>query len=266
MFDPFGDFSTEGYLRNFDKEKDPEIVKIAEHELFRAQLPEALDFLAQKKRIEYLDFLKVHQILFEGLYPWAGKDRAEILPNSAIRKKGLYFSHPSECRLAVSEGLSFANDKKQMSNRPGFIMGLFAYGHPFLDGNGRTMLLIHAELCFRANMSVNWMRTSKQSYLDALTQEIESPNDGHLDAYLKPFIEKQIPRKNWLRSVSDMKGLDGIDVQPDTSSGYSDPDTEKEYLAFERRRGYRLGANQSVKSAFDASLKEFDPLYKKLVN
>jgi hypothetical protein len=55
VFDPFGDFATEGYLRNFDKEKDPEIVKIAEHELFRAQLPKALDFLAQKKRIEYSD-------------------------------------------------------------------------------------------------------------------------------------------------------------------------------------------------------------------
>lgn len=240
MFDPFGDFDTEGYLRNFDKEKDLEIVKIAEHELFRAQLPVALNFLAKKKRIEYSDFLKVHQILFEGLYPWAGKDRAEILPNSAIRKKGLYFSHPSECKLAVSEGLSFAHDKKQMSNRPGFIMGMFAYGHPFLDGNGRTMLLIHAELCFRANMSVNWMRTNKQSYLDALTQEIESPNDGHLDVYLKPFIDKQIPRENWLKSVSDLQGLDGIDIQSASATGYSDPVTEKEYLAFERRRGYRF--------------------------
>jgi cell filamentation protein len=80
VFDPFGDFDTEGYLRNFDKEKDLEIVKIAEHELFRAQLPVALNFLAKKKRIEYSDFLNVHQILFEGLYPWAGKDRAEILP------------------------------------------------------------------------------------------------------------------------------------------------------------------------------------------
>ena len=248
MFDPFGDFDTEGYLRNFDKEKDLEIVKIAEHELFRAQLPVALNFLAKKKRIEYSDFLNVHQILFEGLYPWAGKDRAEILPNSAIRKKGLYFSHPSECKLAVSEGLSFAHDKKQMRNRPGFIMGMFAYGHPFLDGNGRTMLLIHAELCFRANMSVNWMRTNKQSYLDALTQEIESPNEGHLDAYLKPFIDKQIPRENWLKSVSDLQGLDGIDIQSAIAAGYSDPVTEKEYLAFERRRGYRFGKNTNDES------------------
>jgi cell filamentation protein len=133
-----------------------------------------------------------------------------------------------------------------MSNRPGFIMGMFAYGHPFLDGNGRTMLLIHAELCFRANMSINWMRTSKLSYLDALTQEIESPNDGHLDAYLKPFIEKQIPRENWLMSVASLPGLDGIDVQSDTSAGYSDPVTEKEYLEFERRRGYRFEKTPKV--------------------
>ena len=72
MFDPFGDFATEGYLRNFDKEKDLEIVKIAEHELFRAQLPAALDFLAKRKRIEYADFLEVHRILFEGLDARAG--------------------------------------------------------------------------------------------------------------------------------------------------------------------------------------------------
>ena len=38
MFDPFGDFDTEGYLRNFEKEKDLENVKIAEHEWFRAQV------------------------------------------------------------------------------------------------------------------------------------------------------------------------------------------------------------------------------------
>lgn len=104
MFDPFGDFDTEGYLRNFDKEKDLEIVKIAEHELFRAQLPVALNFLAKKKRIEYSDFLKVHQILFEGLYPWAGKDRAEILPYSAIRKKICISATPASASLQSQRG------------------------------------------------------------------------------------------------------------------------------------------------------------------
>ena len=98
MFDPFGDFDTEGYLRNFDKEKDLEIVKIAEHELFRAQLPVALNFLAKKKRIEYSDFLKVHQLLFEGLYPWAGK----------IGQKS-YPTVPSEKKVCISATLASAS-------------------------------------------------------------------------------------------------------------------------------------------------------------
>jgi len=57
----------------------------------------------------------VHRILFEGLYLWAGKDLAEILPNSAVKKGALYFCHPRDCRLAVSEGLSVAQDNQQMS-------------------------------------------------------------------------------------------------------------------------------------------------------
>jgi cell filamentation protein len=30
-FDPFGDFATRGYLRNFAGEKDPEAIKHLEH-------------------------------------------------------------------------------------------------------------------------------------------------------------------------------------------------------------------------------------------
>jgi cell filamentation protein len=40
-FDPFGDFATEGYLRNFEKEKDLAIVKRAENALFTTGLDEA---------------------------------------------------------------------------------------------------------------------------------------------------------------------------------------------------------------------------------
>ena len=240
MFDPFGDYSTEGYLRNLVREKDLEIIKIAEHQLFRAQLPVALEYLACKKRIEYPDFLAVHRILFEGLYPWAGRDRSEILPDKAVGKGKLFFCHAKSCQRAVEEGLSVAQDKNQMAVRPGFVMGMFAYGHPFLDGNGRTMLLVHAELCYRAKMSVNWLETSKQTYLDALTLEIESPNKGHLDSYLQPFIEHQIPRDHWLKTVSAMPGLDGASARMDRLERYSDPVIAKEYQDFENRRGYRF--------------------------
>lgn len=239
MFDPFGDYEVAGYLRNAVAEKDLDVVKAAEHALFRAQLPVALTYLAQRRRIDYDDFLTVHRLLFGGLYPWAGMDRSEVMPEKAVIKGDVYFCHPRDCRRAVEDGLARAQERRQMPTRPGFIMGLFAYGHPFLDGNGRTMLLVHAELCFRAGMSIDWTRTQKDAYLRALTREIEDPNAGHLDAYLAPFIGAPIPREQWQASVAVMRGLDGADGQADSAAGYADPVVADGYAEFERKRGYR---------------------------
>lgn len=247
MFDPFGDYASRGYLRNTAGEKDLEIIKIAEHELFRAQLPTALEFLAQCKTIDYSDFLEVHRILFSVLYPWAGVDQNTVLPDRSISKGEVYFCHPKDCRRAIEEGLSFAQDKKQMAVKPGFIMGMFAYGHPFLDGNGRTMLLVHAELCFRANMSIDWISADKIAYLEVLTREIEDPHAGLLDQYLRPYIGEKILRNQWLESISILPGLDGVNAGVDSSAQYADPKVAQSYQAFERRRGYKL-AEQNVRA------------------
>ena len=44
-FDPFGDFVTQGYLRNVEKEKDLDIVKRLEHASFTTGLDEAFTAL-----------------------------------------------------------------------------------------------------------------------------------------------------------------------------------------------------------------------------
>ena len=240
MFDPFGDYATAGYLRNYLQEKDLDLIKQAEHELFRAQLPEAMAYLERRKRIEYADFLQVHQILFSGLYPWAGADRQQVAPQSAIRKGPVEFCHPADCQRAVQLGLSMAQEQQKMATRPGHIMGLFAYGHPFLDGNGRTMLVVHAELCFRASMSIDWASTEKTAYLNALTREIETPNATHLDDYLRNFIGPKIARDQWTTIITDLPGLDGMQVGQDVSAPYSDPGVLERYHAFEQRRNYKL--------------------------
>jgi cell filamentation protein len=240
VFDPFGDYASRGYLRNTAGEKDLDIIKIAEHELFRAQLPAALNFLAQCKRIEYAHFLEIHRILFSALYPWAGEDRRTVMPDRSISKGEVYFCHPNDCQRAVEEGLLVAQNIKQMAIRPGFVMGMFAYGHPFLDGNGRAMLLVHTELCFRANMSIDWIGTEKTAYLEALTREIEDPHAGALDRYLYPFIGEKILRDKWLERISSPPGLDGGNAGSDSSAQYTDPKVAESYHAFERRRGYKL--------------------------
>ena len=86
-------------------------------------------------------------------------------------------------------------------------MGLLAHAHPFLDGNGRTIMVIHTELAYRAGISIGWKQTDKVDYLTALTTELNDPGKGHLDAYLKPFIRDAVNRQ---QSTSTLKSLQGL--------------------------------------------------------
>ncbi len=211
MFDPFDDFESAGYLRNVRKDKDPHIIKRFEHDLFEANIDIALAYLAQCERLGYEDFLKVHRILFADYYPWAGQDRAVTMPNGAVSKGPVLFSHPQSARLAVEHGLTQGQDQEMMANKPGEVMGLLAYGHPFLEGNGRTMLLVHIEMCHRAGFSIAWHKTDKAAYLDALSREIDAPGSGALDCYLFPFKGPCVPRQSWGADILAMRGLNGLD-------------------------------------------------------
>ena len=190
-FDPFGDLKTRGYLRNVFADKDQETVKLKEHHAFRLHVGEALDALATRPSITYRDVLDVHRRLFADYYPWAGQDRATILPDIAVGKAGRYdlFSHPKDAQRAVEYGLSLGRDKAVMRDKPGEVMGLLAYGHPFLEGNGRVLMVVHSDLARRADMHIEWEHVQKQPYLAALTKELEGPGAGRLDAFLNPFVK-----------------------------------------------------------------------------
>ncbi|AGE27268.1 MULTISPECIES: Fic/DOC family protein [Pseudomonas] len=238
MFDPFKDFDARGYLRNVVGEKNLNIVKQLEHDLFTANLADAMAYLSRKKKLTYHDFLKVHAILFGDLYPWAGSDRMTTSPDLAISKAGTCFCLPYEARRAVEEGLRLGQDKALLRQSPGLVMGFFAYGHPFLDGNGRTMLVVHSVLCHRAGFSISWSRTDKAAYLLALSEEIETPGKSILDAYLSDFIEPPLEPAVWEAAIHSVRGLNGL-AATDTVEGCSDdPAISKKYEEFDQRRGY----------------------------
>jgi cell filamentation protein len=237
VFDPFKDFEQAGYLRNKFQEKDSEIVRHLEHMMFRTGLDDALAFLERCVVLRYEDFLEVHKILFQEFYPWAGQDRQITAPHCSVSKAGTIFCHPMDARRAVEEGLRFGQDKESISNRPGEVMGYFAYGHPFLDGNGRTMLLIHSELCHRAGFCIQWERTNKNDYLRALSDEIENPSRGILDNYLHDFIVNSHGRELWNNSIHDIQGLRGDERIQNTVDGeYTDAHVAQEYRAFDMKR------------------------------
>jgi cell filamentation protein len=208
-FDPFGDFATEGYLRNFEKEKDLTIVKRAENASFMTGLDEAFASLAQTKTLAYDDVLRTHGILFSAVYPWAGQDRTQTAPKLTIKKGPVIFANAPEIRAAIEFALRKGQDKEYMKAKPGEIMGYLAYGHPFLDGNGRTIMTVHSVLAQRAGFSIDWSATKKDAYLDALTREIENPPKGHLDTYLKPFVREPIAYDRLATAIVQAPGLDG---------------------------------------------------------
>jgi cell filamentation protein len=208
-FDPFGDFQTRGYLRNLVSEKDPDIVRRLEHYSFTTGIDDAFAQLAGRKNLSYEDVLGTHKILFEAVYPWAGQDRLQTAPGLAISKGPVLFARPEAIRRAVDYALKKGQDKEFMTLKPGEIMGYLAYGHPFLDGNGRTIMVVHSVLAQRSGFSIDWAATSKTDYLTALTNELDDPGKGLLDDYLKPFMKTAVAPNLLAAGVAAAPGLDG---------------------------------------------------------
>lgn len=190
-FDPFGDFRTKGYLRNFARAKDPAAVKRLEHEAFTARVNEAVTKLRTGTALRYQDALGTHKRLFQDVYPWAGQDRSVTAPDLTIGKGGRFdlFAGPGEVRLAAEHALRVSQNPDAMRAKPGEVMGYLAYAHPFLDGNGRTIMVIHGEMCRRAEMHIDWRAIPKELYLGALTKELTNPGRGHLDNLLRPHVQ-----------------------------------------------------------------------------
>ena len=209
-FDPFGDFGTRGYLRNTKGLKDPEAVKLFEHTAFRLNVEEALAALrATARPLGYQDVLDTHRRLFGDVYSWAGQDRAATAPQLAVGKAGRYdlFAHPQDARRAVEHALDMAADPARMRAKPGEIMGLLCHGHPLLDGNGRTLMTVHAELCRRAGIRVAWEDVAKADYLTALTRELERPGRV-LDAFLAPHVRR--PAASVVQDAKRLQTLPGL--------------------------------------------------------
>ncbi|WP_036627053.1 Fic/DOC family protein [Pantoea sp. AS-PWVM4] len=234
-FDPFGDFNTAGYLQNSLGLKNPNEVKESEHLAFESSIEDALDYLARLEVIDYDDVLKVHEILFSGFYPWAGKDRNALVPHLAVFKgspenpRHTTFEHPHYIRPAIDYALRLASNQDGFKNKPGEVMGALAFAHPFLDGNGRTLLLVFMELSYRAGFSIDWGKTNKDEYLSALSEEIAEPSKGHLDKYLNPLIVEISSRNDWPKMIGGIKGLDGLDKDDVTYESLDNPEVQRIY-------------------------------------
>lgn len=237
-FDPFGDFDSAGYLRNVYQLTDLEIVKRLEHASFESNIESALAYLANLPSIEYAAILTVHGMLFSSIYPWAGQDRVLLTPDLRITKGALgepgytEFADAGDIRRAADYAITLAANHDRFRERPGSVMGNLALAHPFLDGNGRTILLIYTELCHRAGFSIDWRTTTKDGYLAALSDEILDPRPQLLDAYLKPHVVDAVDREDWPALIAGIQGLDGLDSQDLVYQRLDGSEEERRYRGY----------------------------------
>jgi cell filamentation protein len=113
-FDPFGDFDSLGYLRNFPGFKDISQVKALEHASFQINIDRAINTLATVDLIEYKHVLEIHKTLFGDVYPWAGQDRSVTAPGINISKAGYnptFGESPNTRSIKAAISTSCANNR-----------------------------------------------------------------------------------------------------------------------------------------------------------
>jgi cell filamentation protein len=68
----------------------------------------------------------------------------QTAPGLIVKKGDVIFAAPNEIRRAIDFALANGQDRAFMAAKPGEVMGYLAFGHPFLDGNGRAIMTVHA--------------------------------------------------------------------------------------------------------------------------
>lgn len=205
-FDPFRDQGSRGYLRNHYKASDPNLVKMLEHLSYTIGLAQAQKYLAAATSLGYSELLGVHRIVFDALYPWAGRDRMETSPSLSISKgssRVVRFAEPSDIARAVAYALKGTVIRGAVRKNPGAILGNLAYAHPFLDGNGRALLTFVSELFFRSGFAIRWNSIDKSEYLKALTDELDNPEKGIMDAFLLEYAVDISNRDQLISAMAD---------------------------------------------------------------
>ena len=183
---------------------DQSIVRKWEHAVYVSNIVSVVSYVRNDKPITYSTLLNTHRQIFGTIYPWAGSDRSNV--NITICKAGYQtlFAHPLDVQRASEHAIARASVTSDLVKNPGEIFGFFAHAHPFLDGNGRTILTVYSELCRRAGFLIDWPQIPKQDFLVTLTKELMKPSTGLLDSLLRPYIvEAKLAAKKMARHLAN---------------------------------------------------------------
>ena len=135
-----------------------------------ASVIDVIKLLEKTKVIDIDVWRKVHKLLFEDVYPWAGELRTVQMSKGAS-----LFAHPEYIEKAVRSLLSqLAAEQLDMRDKQHLVDRLCHYYaemnaiHPFREGNGRVQKLILNEIARRAGARILWQNLDIDQHLKAV--------------------------------------------------------------------------------------------------
>jgi cell filamentation protein len=146
------------------------------------------------KEFDLNSLCKIHQIIFDDIYEWAGHIRkGEFLSKgSSIFCRGQYITESANKIFAniLKENNLYGLNKSDFIKRMAYYMGEVNALHPFREGNGRTSREFFRQLSLNADYILDFSEIKKEALLMA---DIEAFN-GQYENLIK-ILDKAITGK-----------------------------------------------------------------------
>jgi cell filamentation protein len=179
--DPYLDEST-GILRNLVGATTQAELSEAEASLSLARLSSLIEN-PPAPTADLRELRAIHQVLFQDVYDWAGKDRIidlrKLVPDANVFAAWQDIDRlgSNQSVILAEDGLLSTPDIDQFSRGLAKHYEAFNYLHPFREGNGRAQRLFWDRISLAAGWSVDWSKVGGET-IGRLSRE--AGNSGNI--------------------------------------------------------------------------------------
>lgn len=166
--DPY-QYKNSKILKNIPGIRDLAVFEAFEQRATTLRFEEAIAVLTEAQ-INLTLWKKIHYIIFQDVYRWAGKIRTvQLAKGSSV------FAMPEHISAEAKRIFNELNKENIHSYKPNLFIERLAYYfgelnvlHPFREGNGRTQKLLFNEIARRAGYGITWSIIDEKALLKAV--------------------------------------------------------------------------------------------------